>query len=305
MRRKLVKQGQNALTVTLPAKWLQSNGLVSGNEVDIEEVENQLMISSEAKLVRKDLELDMQAESEQLIRIHLNAVYRLGYDLIKVKFKTKKQADIIRKTVEKLLLGFEITEESEHLMTIDNVTEPSEEKQDILMRRMVSIIKESLNVIKNDLEINKFESINTIKGHTKRFDRYNNFCRRNISKKRFTDERVNYYWELFGKLIFIQHSILHLYETVVKDKKVKLSENFKKIFSNIIVNFDNIITGFFKQDLNLIQKVNDELKKILYEEIHVTMLKSKGVETISLYYAGELSRLIYLMSIPMLAIRLK
>ena len=54
MRRKLVKQGVNALTVTLPAKWIEKKGLKAGDEIDVVEEENKIEIYSDTlKEVKK------------------------------------------------------------------------------------------------------------------------------------------------------------------------------------------------------------------------------------------------------------
>jgi antitoxin component of MazEF toxin-antitoxin module len=46
MIRKLVKQGDNALTVTLPAHWIKDQGLKTGNEVHLQEIGRNIEISA-------------------------------------------------------------------------------------------------------------------------------------------------------------------------------------------------------------------------------------------------------------------
>ena len=43
MKRKLVKQGPATLMVSLPVKWLQSQNLNKGDEVDIEVKDNKIV----------------------------------------------------------------------------------------------------------------------------------------------------------------------------------------------------------------------------------------------------------------------
>jgi antitoxin component of MazEF toxin-antitoxin module len=45
MERKLVKQGRDALTLTLPAKWLKQKGLKQGDSVFIEQHDNFLKLN--------------------------------------------------------------------------------------------------------------------------------------------------------------------------------------------------------------------------------------------------------------------
>ena len=49
MKRKLVRQGSSTLMISLPSKWVKSNNLDKGSEIDIDEKENVLEISVERK----------------------------------------------------------------------------------------------------------------------------------------------------------------------------------------------------------------------------------------------------------------
>ena len=47
MRRKIIKQGHNTLTITLPSKWVRANKVVPTDEIDVVEKGNKLIISKE------------------------------------------------------------------------------------------------------------------------------------------------------------------------------------------------------------------------------------------------------------------
>ncbi|MGV8169112.1 MAG: AbrB/MazE/SpoVT family DNA-binding domain-containing protein, partial [Candidatus Nanoarchaeia archaeon] len=59
MERKLVKQGQNALTVTLPAKWLKQKGLKAGGSVFLEVENNSVVVKSSVKSQKKEMTIDV------------------------------------------------------------------------------------------------------------------------------------------------------------------------------------------------------------------------------------------------------
>ena len=60
MKRKLVKQGMNALTLTLPSSWIKSNNLMPKDEVDLIEVDHSLIISTEKKQAVKEIAVDIR-----------------------------------------------------------------------------------------------------------------------------------------------------------------------------------------------------------------------------------------------------
>ena len=302
MRRKLIRQGDNALTVTLPAKWIQSNGLKAGEEVEIEESSNNVVIQAKSKTEKRSAELKLTTESEQIIRSNLNVLYRVGFDRIKVYFSTPKHKNLVKSTVEARLLGFEIVEENANCLIVENVIEPSEEKQEVLLRRIFLIIKDSFERLENDIKNKDFSNLSFLVQNSKNVDRYANFCNRNISKKRFVEERISSYWELYTRLLLVQHSLLHLYEVVEKKNKLDFPTVTLKLFLEIKANFELLYSGFSKKDLKMIEKVNENNKNLLYGEVFNLFKRSKGEENLILYYCGELARMIYLTTVPLFAI---
>jgi len=302
MRRKLIKQGDNALTVTIPAKWTQINGLKAGDEVEIDEEENKVVIKAKTNLKKKEGELHINTDSEQIIRSNLNVLYRVGFDRIKVYFENQKQERIVRSVVESRLLGFEVIEHNPKYLLLENVTEPSEEKQETLLRRIFFIIQETFSLVEQDLKNKNFSNLEIIRQNVKNVDRYSNFCNRNISKKRWVEERVSSYWELHSRLLLIEHDLLRVYEQVENKSKVKISPKTLKIFQYLKDNFNLMFEGFSKKDLNLFREVNDNTKNLQDKEIFPALKNAKGEENLILYYCGSLSRLIYLCTVPLFAI---
>ena len=304
IKRKLIKQGLGGFTIYLPKKWIDHYKLRPGDEINILEVENNLLLSAKARHETKQITLNFTQEhiDKTLIRISLNDVYRLGYDKITVNYKTAEQRKRILKIVDEYLLGFEVTEEKRDKFVIENVTEPSEEKQETIVKRMFYLIKESFKTVNKHMAKNDFKRIDKMSQLTKKVDRYNNYCRRNISKKRFQNERVYFYWGLYIQLLLIQHSLFYFYRVMHDTKKIKIKTSIIKIFKQLQSNFDELTTAFFKKDCNEIGKINNRTNKYFYNHIQKQIIKSKGKDSLLLYYLGELGRVIYLSTSPMLGI---
>ena len=47
MKRKIIKQGHNTLTVTLPSKWVKDLNLSAGDEIELIEKDKSILITSE------------------------------------------------------------------------------------------------------------------------------------------------------------------------------------------------------------------------------------------------------------------
>ena len=86
MRRRIIKQGHNTLTVTLPSKWVQLFNLKQGDEIEINERENGLFLTTEKHDEELKTEIDLAGLDIPTIWKFIMAVYREGYDEITIKF---------------------------------------------------------------------------------------------------------------------------------------------------------------------------------------------------------------------------
>ena len=304
MKRKLIKQGSGGLTFYVPKDWTKSNNLNPGDEIDIRPIEGDLLISSKINSQKKEKTITLPKGSEKIPRIMLNSLYRLGYDKIIVNYSTKQQEEDIREIVDHRLLGFEITDEQENKIIIENVTEPSDEKQEVLVRRMFYIINDSFELLNFDLKNNKFVNGANIVTKTKRLNKYNSFCRRNITKRKFSETTATYSWELYQKMLLVQHSIWHFHTVISKEKSKKISKASMVLLDNIRSYYNQIHESFFKKDVDNLLMVLDKAKSDLYSSVQVQMKKTSGSEAIMLYYIGELYRLVYVLSVPLVSLLL-
>ena len=91
MKRKIIKQGHSALTITLPAEWVKKVGLQAGKEVDLVERENTLIINGQEKKEEKSATIDITNFTVPLLWRFFQAAYRAGCDEIKVVFDPRKK----------------------------------------------------------------------------------------------------------------------------------------------------------------------------------------------------------------------
>ena len=130
MRRKLVKQGDNALTITLPAAWTKVHQLTPGNEVDVRQEGEELILSSEPAAL-KTKEITIVEGTEEKIR----ELYRDGYDRIVARFSNAKTLSKIQSVVGQLY-GFETIEITTNTCTIKSVHEEKPEELPSHVQRM-------------------------------------------------------------------------------------------------------------------------------------------------------------------------
>jgi len=299
MQRKLIKQGGGGLVAYIPKKWLDSKNLKPGDELTFIQEAEELIISASKDVLKKEITLDIRKEDELFVKIIINDLYRTGYDRIILKIISSEQAKIIEQIANRYLLGMEVTEIDSNHAIIENITIPDEEKQELLLRRIFHIINEMFAIVFEELKSGNIEHPQLLLEFKEKVGKYDNFSRRNISKKRFYQKSSSFYWGLYNNLYLISHSLMHLHETLIKAKK-PASRKIISIYTKIQTYYQIMHTGFFKKEENALKEINGEMNEFLYTVVLKEM--EKGKEVLSLYYCAELIRILYKTNSPAIGI---
>ncbi len=110
MKRRVIKQGNNTLTITLPRKWARQMNLQAGNEIELVEGKEGLIIATTPPQLHKSIYVNVSAIDFIRIKHIISILYKSGYDEIKIAYNTKEQLGVIQEAVNRQLIGMEITE---------------------------------------------------------------------------------------------------------------------------------------------------------------------------------------------------
>lgn len=252
MQRKLVRQGKTALTVTLPKKWIDFNGLEAGNYVEISEEENkELKIFTKRRTVEKKLSLDISALNVKTIQQILTGAYEIGVtDLTlnyknqeiehtkrkyqKIEFKDQKikekvkVIDVITNTIQ-ILIGFEIIEQGENKVTIKQISKVEEEDFKATFRRIFYLLEGMNNYFLEQVEnISEHEII--IQNKILDIRKFINYGLRLINLK-----VINKNQNLTYSILKLFEDITYIYEFITgfASKQNKLEESTKEMFKDL------------------------------------------------------------------------
>ncbi|MFC1752939.1 AbrB/MazE/SpoVT family DNA-binding domain-containing protein [Thermoproteota archaeon] len=297
MKRKLIKQGLGGFTISMPVKWVKRHGLGKGDEVDLQEIDDNIKISAEQHDEMKEITLEASS-NERLLQAKIWQSYYQGYDRIIINYTTEAQKKRIIRTKNMALLGFEITKQDKNRMILENITGPSAEKQDILQRRTFFIVKETLELIESDLKAGKPKNKERIETLSPEVLKYTLFCQRNIAKRLTSPEHIRNTWEVQNQVSGIQGRARLIYVYV---KDFKASPKTVNILHNLRNAFENIYKGFYTEDLKSLEKAESTLLSTR-EELVKQLENTKGPETTVLFYLGEISRAMFLLDAAVLAL---
>jgi bifunctional DNA-binding transcriptional regulator/antitoxin component of YhaV-PrlF toxin-antitoxin module len=283
MKRKVIPQGLGGLTLYLPKKWAKKKNLKPGDEVDISESRNNLIISLE-KYKKQDstIELDLRGESKYYSFMIMISAYIAGFDTLIVKYE-KREKDLTNWS-KRALIGFEVFKTKENVYSIETVSEPNIGNFENIIRRKLFIIKEMFSKIgEGDL----LEEADKVR-------QYEYFLKRSISKGLFSELEDKFMWEFVGNLSMVALFIYHLNQNIEK-YKLKLDDSSKEMIDEIKDLFELLRLTYFTKNAKNLSELHRRGKDLMYE---------KGLELIDknpkvIYHLLLITKRIYYELIPL------
>lgn len=240
MKRKIIRQGHNTLTITLPSKWAKLFNLHAGDEIELTNRDNGLFLSTEKHDEELKTEINISGMDVPTIWKYFMSAYREGYDEVKVTFNPEDTFDrpfkfftfhildmkygrkppkyspyeVVRQITSRFI-GFEIVEHHKNYCLIKNMAELSSREFDSSLRRVFLLIQQMAEEISNALKNNDPHSIEHTQDIDINLDKFHDYCIRVLNKTGFKEVRK-------AHLIF---STLYLLEL--------LGDEFKNLAFNI------------------------------------------------------------------------
>ncbi len=285
MKRKVVKQGHNAMTITLPASWIKENHIKPGDELDVDLRDKDLIVKAiSSGEVEKTIFL-MNGDGEFIHR-HLSVLYRLGYDEVRVEFKNPLIIEKIESEIEHVP-GFEIVDHGDDYCIIKNIAVGLEKEFDNILRKIFINVtycgQQSLKLIKEG----NFSRLESLRQQAKTNNRMPNFCQRLLRKEGYKDYKktmlvytmiwsLEQVWDYYNNILKyvlnlkskpkIANEVLKLYETTneIVDEYYKIFYSFdfndvselKEKSINVIENIKKNIENRNKTDVILLMNLN-------------------------------------------------
>lgn len=151
MKRKIIRQGNNTLTITLPRGWVVKNNIKGGDEIEVNEIGRELRVSP-SQDSHSHVEIDISGLDHNSIRQKIRSTYKKGFDEITIRFSNDKvielrtgksflTIDVINEEVN-LLLGFQITHQAKGICIIKDFALGSTGDFDGALRRVFLLLIE-------------------------------------------------------------------------------------------------------------------------------------------------------------------
>ncbi len=136
MKRKIIQLAGSTLVVSLPHKWAKEVGLTKGQEVDIATKGNELTLSCVGGSPDpRTQEINLQ-DFGVLARRTIGALYKSGYDEVKIRFDNPLLLRTIHEVVQGSLIGFEVVSEGKQHCVLKKISHINSKEYATMFRRM-------------------------------------------------------------------------------------------------------------------------------------------------------------------------
>lgn len=311
MKRKVIKQGHNTLTITLPNEWVKHFNLHSGDEVTITEKDNGLFVTTERMNEKTNAEIDIRGLDIPSVWKYFMAVYREGYDELKVLYNPEDKYDNPYKffsqhsfdrrytnSKEKLspselinlvisrFIGFEVIEHKGNFCLIKNMAEVSSKEFDNSLRRVFLILQQMEEELIEAITKNNPKILEHTHDTEINLDKFHDYCIRVLNKTAFKDtKKTSLLFSTLYLLEIIGDEFKNIANHLVKDFESKDFKNIKE-FSKLTVaqlnRFYELYYHFSRDKLMELSKGDSELYfflPILYKKkASKTFLKNEELE---------------------------
>jgi len=292
MKRKVIKQGNGTLAVTLPKHWTEEIGLTGNNEVEIEESGHNLIIMPELEKSKSILNINIKEISIKNSRTYISNAYKLGYDEIHVLFNHPSDLVDIQSIVDKLL-GFEIISNTKESCVIKSIAVINREEFHSMFKKSYQLNLVSFDMLKEDILAEKYPHLSTIEQYNSKALSFTDYCRRLTNKFGVYDNKADKsIYVLLLKLNYINKVLRDIYHYLF-DNKLKLNKKIYDFLDEVEKMYKFAFEGYFKEDIIEMDK-SVSLKKELYDNIGNKLLeKSRGKEAVVISKIQEIIKYIY------------
>jgi phosphate uptake regulator len=193
MRRKLVKQGASALTVTLPYRWVRQRNLAPGEDVILEERGAELVIRGHGEPEPRRVSVDVSALNERTVRWLLSGLHKGGYDEIEVLHASKATLALIQELVKDLLLGFAIMEQTDRRCVLRMLAKDSSEEFEATLRRAFFVTVSMAESLLDILRQRKHAELKDLAVLERTNNQLTNFCERILNKNLYEGNKGTHF----------------------------------------------------------------------------------------------------------------
>jgi phosphate uptake regulator len=185
MRRRIIRQGNGAYTITLPIEWVREHRLEKKGEVDVDRVESEIVLRHTQSARGKSVKIDANGLHPRTLKIAINALYAHGADEIVMDSKSDITGTIMIALGSSM--GYALVEQSGQRYIIRDLNQGQYQSLDEVFKRVFQMTLLFFDAATKALEESKQESFETLKMRDVEVNKFCMYLQRAINKRSYPD----------------------------------------------------------------------------------------------------------------------
>ena len=246
MKRKIVRQGKQAFTVTLPVDWIRNNGLKVGDEIDLTTSEKSLILRADSKSPGGIIDLDLTDITNRMKYVYINAAYAKGVDELNIKAEPGYYPEVEHN------IGFAVASQKKDVSTVRDFSGNTLGDLDEVFKRVFQMIVNFLNEAQNDIFGQNSGPYETLSKRDMEINKFCLFLERSIVKQVYPDPKL-------GKILFAYAFTLEVLSDDVfrmwrAAQGLKMPKELKKMSDIALKAFENGFNMYYHAEKSLIKQ---------------------------------------------------
>ncbi|MBU2638733.1 MAG: phosphate uptake regulator PhoU [Nanoarchaeota archaeon] len=291
MKRSIIEMGGKTYVVSLPAPWIKKYGVKKGDEVEVIEEGEKVVVScgKGTKLIRKKIDA---SNLSPLVFRTLIRVYEEGYDEIEIRLDSPALISKLE-SVSEALIGLEIVKQDKNSCILKIISETSKDDFEGVFRRLFYLIealgKETIDAIKSHDKA----ALQQLLSKEHNINKFSYYALRLLNKYGYKGYKPSVFSYIVEQLERIGDVYVELIGLLLKTD-MKLKKEIVDLLEKIVALFQKCHSATFELtktnvvDASLLhetikKKINDSLKTKSVEEMRILLcLRELRYETISI-----------------------
>jgi hypothetical protein len=235
MKRKVIKQGNGTLTITLPKQWTKEANVKSGIYVDLFPKGKELRIVSSIDRYESCVSVDLKdITNPKVIRSILISLHKTGYDIFEIFYDTPAKLNMIQKQVQELYTGFAIMEQSPTRVVFRALTVDLDKELEPSLKRAFHVTFALADSIEEMMEKKSFNNILELLTFEKSNNQFTNFCERALAKGNFpATDKICFKYVIIWNIEKVCDCLADLCIYIDSNKLISISPALVKLYKSI------------------------------------------------------------------------
>ncbi len=259
IKRKVIQIAGSTCLVSLPKSWIVKNNVKKGEELDIQEQGNKVIVSTDSTIELANKILDVSDMDRSTIIFYLRSTYRKGYDSIDIRYnkpesthlrtgKTQKISSIVHEEISRLV-GVEVIQQKETSCLVKSISEASTKDFSNILRRVFILLKDAFDELNNGISTGNTSQLETLEERHDNITKFISYSLRLLNKKgHSTMSDMTSYYQIVASLEEITDILKWVARETLSMKSPKFNDKSKKVMFQIAEAFSQYHDLFYKFD---------------------------------------------------------